>query len=116
MAVADFHAHLAHTEVIGYFGGHWDPVRKGGFAAGVRHVCAAYINGRAHFILWPCCPAVDIVMAYPCRSLERQGLDGMDRDIDVEMDPESEMEVRSAIHDADVRLPSSYGHTAMLSI
>jgi len=37
MAVADFHAHLAHTEVIGYFGGHWDPVRRGGFAASRGH-------------------------------------------------------------------------------
>jgi len=55
-------------------------------------------------------------MAYPCRSLERHGHDGMDRDIDVEMDPESEMEVRSAIHDADVRLPPFGGLTAVRAI
>lgn len=59
---------------------------------------------------------MDIVMAYPCRSLERHGHDGMDRDIDVEMDPESEMEVRSAIHDADVRLPPFGGLTAVRAI
>jgi hypothetical protein len=29
LAVADVHAHLAHTEVIGYFGGRWDPANRG---------------------------------------------------------------------------------------
>jgi hypothetical protein len=59
-----------------------------------------------------------VVAAYPCRSLEN-GNDGsggggggsqanagaawVDRHVDVEMDPASEMDVRSAIHDAGVR-------------
>jgi len=65
----DVHCHLAKTEVIGYLAGRWD------FNEKVLHV----------------------TQAFPCRALE--GIDTLEREKTVEMDPDSEMAIRNIITD-----------------
>lgn len=99
----DFHAHLANTEIIGFLGGHWDPVSRGTINKNRKRLLLSSLSTQAallffstfsrssvHSVLIVPYIVIHVVEAFPTAS-ESTGQDS------VEMDPASELEVRETM-------------------
>ncbi|GJD09915.1 NADH-cytochrome b5 reductase 1 [Galdieria sulphuraria] len=79
LIIMDFHSHLTQVEIIGFLGGYWKPEEK----------------------------KIIVLEAFPCRSLSHSHSED-DRYFSVEMDPESEVEIRKDIEERGLRVVGWY--------
>ncbi|GJQ11982.1 hypothetical protein GpartN1_g3773.t1 [Galdieria partita] len=79
LIIMDFHSHLTQVEIIGFLGGYWKPEEK----------------------------RIIVLEAFPCRSLSHSHSED-DRSFSVEMDPESEVEIRKDIEERGLRVVGWY--------
>lgn len=95
LLVADFHAHLSDSEIIGFLGGHWDAV--------TRRTCSLRraqkrVSLRAGLV---------VTEAFPCKTVASDD-DVVDRSINVEMSPESDVAVREEIERKSLQVVGWY--------